>query len=89
MFSGMLLWVLGSMGTENRVKAQQHTAQEVAAMTLQKLSYTLGFYRGLLRTNMCLFHHRRPFFAERRNSAKVSPGLYRFLVPSLPKTLSL
>jgi hypothetical protein len=31
--------VLGSIGTENRVKAQQHTAQEVAAIPLQNLSH--------------------------------------------------
>jgi hypothetical protein len=39
-----------------------------------------------LRTNMSPFHRGWPFFAESRSSAKVSAGLHRFLVPSLPKT---
>jgi hypothetical protein len=34
------------MGTENRVKAQQHTAQEVAGMPWQKLSRKFWLLQG-------------------------------------------
>jgi hypothetical protein len=38
--------VLGSMGAENWVKAQQHTAQEVAAVSMQKLSHKFRLLQG-------------------------------------------
>jgi hypothetical protein len=38
--------VVESMGTENRLKAQQHTAQEVAAIPLQKLSHKFELLQG-------------------------------------------
>ena len=38
--------VVESMGTENRFKAQQHTAQEVAAIPLQKLSHKFELLQG-------------------------------------------
>jgi hypothetical protein len=47
---------------------------------------SFGFCRGLLRTHLWSFRHRRPYFAESRSSATVIAGLHRFLVPSLPKT---
>jgi hypothetical protein len=38
--------VLGSLGTENRVKAQQHTAQQAAAIPLQKLVHKFWLLQG-------------------------------------------
>jgi hypothetical protein len=34
------------MGAENRVKAQQHMAQEVAAIPMQKLSHKFQLLQG-------------------------------------------
>ena len=39
-------WMVGSIGTENWAKAQQHTAQEVTAIPLQKLSHKFGLLQG-------------------------------------------
>src|SRR6266571_9301024 len=56
---------------------------------LCKISCTsFGFCRGLLRTAVCPFRYRRPFFAENRSSAQVIAGLHRFLVLPLSKTLN-
>ena len=44
--------MLGSRGTANLMEARQHPAQEVAAIPLQQLSYTLRLCRGLVRSNI-------------------------------------
>ena len=65
-------WVLGSMEAENRVKAQQHTAQEVAAIPMQKSSHKFRLLQGSFANEHVPIppcRHRPPYFAESKTFA--------------------